>query len=346
MTTNDRWTMTGRVLRVLLRMPERLLDRVIGAPPVVVDGRVLDRRAQAVLRLRRSDPAAELAEVDRSRAAHVRSARMAMPKREGIHVVDRVADIAGVPIAVRVYRRFGITEERPGLVYFHGGGWWKGDLESSDGACRILADVTGCVVVSVHYRRPPEHVFPAAVDDSIGAYGWVHAHADELGIDAERVGVMGESAGANLAAVVAQQARHRGLPDPVAQILSCPALDLRMVLPSIETFAEGFGLELSAMELYRETYIPDPALWTSPLASPLLADDLAGLAPALIVTAGFDPLRDDGEAYTERLEAAGVEVQYRCYDSQVHAFSHVGLGPDGIAPAEEIAAGVRRLLRG
>lgn len=349
-TTNprDRWSLAGRLARRLVDPPRPLLDRLIGAPPVVVEGRVLDRRIQALLARAHLDPDAELADIAAARRSLVRWAGVLLPRRRGVLAVDRVATgraggRAGA-IPVRVYRRLGITGDRPGIVHLHGGSWAKGDLDSADRWCRIAADVTGCVVVSVHYRRPPEDVFPAAVHDAIDAYAWVQDHAAELGVVEGQVAVMGESAGGNLAAVVAQQAGPAGLAPPIAQALVCPALDLRMVLPSIATFATGFGLERPAMERYRGVYVPDPADWTAPLASPLLAEDFAGLAPALVVTAGFDPLLDDGRAYADRLRAAGVPVRYRCYDSMVHGFVSMGILPEGVAVTEEVAAMIGTLV--
>jgi acetyl esterase/lipase len=345
-TTNprDRWSLAGRLVRRLVDPPGPLLERLVGGPPVVVEGRVLDRRVQALLARVQLDPDDELADIEAARRSLVRWAGVLLPRRSGVLAVDRVAEGRDGAVPVRVYRRLGTTGDRPGIVHLHGGSWAKGDLDSADRWCRIAADVTGCVVVSVHYRRPPEDVFPAAVRDALDAYAWVHDHAAELGVVEGQVAVMGESAGGNLAAVVAQQAGPAGLVPPIAQALVCPALDLRMVLPSIATFATGFGLERDAMERYRSVYVPDPADWTSPLASPLLAEDVAGLPPALVVTAGFDPLLDDGRTYADRLRAAGVPVRYRCYDSMVHGFVSMGILPEGVAVTEEVAAMVGALV--
>lgn len=346
MTRNprDRWSLAGRLARRLVDPPRPLLERIVGAPPVVVEGRVLDRRVQALLARTHLDPDSELADIDAARRSLVRWAGVLLPRRTGVLAVDRVADGRAGDIPVRVYRRLGTTGDRPGIVHLHGGSWAKGDLDSAGRWCRIAADVTGCVIVSVHYRRPPEDVFPAAVHDAIDAYGWVLAHACELGVVEGQVAVMGESAGGNLAAVVAQQAAAAGLVPPIAQALVCPALDLRMVLPSIATFGAGFGLEHAAMARYRGTYVPDPDDWTSPLASPLLAEDVTGLPPTLVVTAGFDPLVDDGRTYADRLRDAGVRTRYRCYDSMVHGFVSMGILPEGVAVTEEVAAMVGALV--
>jgi acetyl esterase len=205
-------------------------------------------------------------------------------------------------------------------------------------------------VVAVDYRLAPENPFPAAVHDAVAAYAWVQRHADELGIDPHRVGVMGDSAGGNLAAVVALETRNGGtgggqvLP-PAAQGLVYPAVDARLDTGTVRSLADGFFLTTEAMEQARGLYLPDPEDWTAWRASPLLAEDHRGVAPALVVTAGFDPLRDDGWNYAEALRAAGVPVEYRCYDDQVHGFMGMGILPDSLALATEVCEAMGRLLR-
>jgi acetyl esterase len=209
-----------------------------------------------------------------------------------------------------------------------------------------LADETGCVVVAVDYRLAPEHPFPAAVEDAVAAYIWVHEHAGELSIAPGRVGVMGDSAGGNLSAVLALGAKALPVPPPVAQALVYPAVDMEFRLPSHQTMGMGFGLDRTAMEWFRRQYLPSPDDWRSPRVSPLYADDLSGLAPALVVTAGFDPLRDDGKAYAEALAAAGVPVRYRCYDDMIHGFFGMGLLPEGMAIATEVCQSMGELMSG
>jgi acetyl esterase len=215
----------------------------------------------------------------------------------------------------------------------------------------MLAAVARCLVVSVDYRLAPEHPFPAAVDDALAAYSWVRRHTEELGIDRRRVGVMGDSAGGNLAAVVALETRAGGTaadPDvlpPTAQGLIYPGVDARMETDSVRSLADSFFLTRQSMELSRARYLPDPADWTDRRASPLLAPDHRGAAPALVVTAGFDPLRDDGENYAAVLRAAGVPVEYRCYDDQVHGFMGMGILADSLALATEVCDAMGRLIR-
>jgi acetyl esterase len=226
-----------------------------------------------------------------------------------------------------------------------------GDLDSHDSSCRLLAAVSGCIVVSVAYRLAPENPFPAAVDDALAAYAWVQRHSDEVGHHEGRVGVMGDSAGGNLAAVVARQTRDgsaSGAPDvppPVAQGLIYPALDARLQSASARSMADRFLLTVDDMEYFRACYLPDRSQWDTARVSPLLADGHGDLAPALVVTAGFDPLRDDGARYAELLEKAGVEVEYRCYDDQVHGFMTMGILPDSLALATEVCDAMGRLMR-
>lgn len=336
-----------RVLSALLGLPDRVLDRAIDAPPIVRDGRVLNRSIQAMMVLGErlgimADGKADT--VEQRRADLRRLAALGMPTWTGIHVTERRVPGPAGDIPVRIYRRLGRPEALPAIVYLHGGGWAVGDLDTHDSTCRLLADESECVVVSVDYRLAPEHPFPAAVDDAVAAYRWVHDHATELTVEPGRVGVMGDSAGGNLAAVVAQVTRDTDVPAPTAQCLVYPATDALMREPSHELFAEGFFLSRADIEWYRERYLPDPTDWESPLASPIEAPDLSGLCPAIVVTAGFDPLRDEGRRYAERLADAGVPVRYRCYDDLVHGFFGMGVLPGGVEIAAEICVGMGDLM--
>jgi acetyl esterase len=230
-------------------------------------------------------------------------------------------------------------------VYYHGGGWAVGDLDTHDGSCRTLAVSSGCVVISVDYRLAPEHRFPAAPQDCLAAYAWVVANAADLSIDPRAVAVAGDSAGGNLAAVVAQQARGTEVPPPVAQGLIYPGTDFRMQTRSIDLFADGFFLTEESMHWFRDTYLPEGASVEDPDVSPLLAEDVSGVAPAWIWTAGFDPLRDEGRAYAERLDTAGVVTHYRCYDDQVHGFFGMGVLPGGLDIITEMSRDMGELVR-
>lgn len=224
--------------------------------------------------------------------------------------------------AIRAYRPG--TEALPALVYFHGGGWTIGDLDTHDTVCRELAAGARCAVFSVEYRLGPEHPFPAAVEDAVAATRYVHENASALGVDPARIAVGGDSAGGNLAAVVALVARDTGGPPLAFQLLVYPATDQRLDTPSHRRNARGYLLEREGIEFFRRCYLPDAGAYTDWRASPLLAARHDGLPPALVVTAGYDPLRDEGKAYAERLKAAGVEIEYREYPDMVHGFLLLG----------------------
>ncbi len=222
-------------------------------------------------------------------------------------------------IAARLYRHTSAPEKLPLLVYFHGGGWTVGDLDTHDVPCRQLAVRSGSAVLSIDYRLGPEHRFPAAVDDCIAAVRWAREHAAQLAVDPRRIGVGGDSAGGNLAAVVAIAERDAGMPLTL-QLLIYPATDMRCIAPSHRSNGQGYLLTADSIAYYRSHYIPDPASWADWRASPLLAADHSRLAPALVITAGYDPLRDEGRQYADALSAAGTPVQYVCFERQVHGF--------------------------
>ena len=229
-------------------------------------------------------------------------------------------------IALRAYRPSGAAPDArlPGLVYFHGGGWTIGDLDTHDVLCRELANGAGCAVVAVDYRLAPEHRFPCAVDDCLAATRWVHRHAGALGIDAARLAVGGDSAGGNLAAVVAQLARDGGDPPIAFQLLIYPATDQRLGQASHQTNGQGYLLTADSVRYYMDHYIADPADRLDPRSSPLLREDLRGLPPSLVITAGYDPLRDEGLAYAQALSDAGNRCAYVCFERQIHGFVPMG----------------------
>jgi acetyl esterase len=253
----------------------------------------------------------------------------------------------GRTIAARRYRPAGGNEPLPLLVFFHGGGWTVGDLDCYDSLCRLLADRADCAVLSVDYRLAPEHPFPAAVHDAYEATRWAALHAEELGIDATRIAVGGDSAGGNLAAVTALLSRDREAPRLVFQLLIYPATDQRSERPSQRQFGRGYLLDLESIRYFQDKYLRHARDYDDWRASPLRREDVAGLPPALIISAGFDPLRDDCLAYAEHLIAAGVAVDYRCFDGMVHGFITLGkmFAAAGEAirhSAEALAAAFRR----
>ncbi len=235
---------------------------------------------------------------------------------------ERTIPGPGGEIPVRIYRPEGV--EDPGIcVYFHGGGFVIGNLDTHDRDCRILAEQAQCLVVSVDYRLAPEHPFPAAPDDCYAALEWVAEHGRSLGGDTSRLAVAGDSAGGNLAAVVAQRARDRSGPELAFQLLVYPVVDVSPTLenPIYESMtenAEGYFLSLEDMLFFEQCYIVSDAHKTDPAASPILAESLEGLPPAHVLTCEFDPLRDQGEAYAKALADAGVAVTLSRYDGAIH----------------------------
>ena len=233
-------------------------------------------------------------------------------------VEDLMIDGPDSAIPVRIYRPS--AAPAPVHVHFHGGGWVIGDLDTHDRDCREICVGADCIVVAVDYRLAPEHIFPAAPEDCYAALCWASANLDSLCALPGAVSVGGDSAGGNLAAAVALMARDRSGPAIAMQLLIYPVTDATMESGSYRDNANGYLLSRTMMSWFWDHYCPDLALRADPLASPITAEDLTGLPPALIMTAEFDPLRDEGEAYAERLIAAGVEVEVRRFDGLVHGF--------------------------
>jgi acetyl esterase len=250
-------------------------------------------------------------------------------------------------IPLRSYRPRGSTNSvmLPVLVYFHGGGFVIGDLETHDTLCRELANLSGCAVIAVDYRLSPENRFPAAVLDCFAATRWIRDHAAELKLNASRIAVGGDSAGGNLAAVVAIDARERGDLALAFQLLIYPATDLNSTAPSHAENGQGYLLTRDTMDYFSGHYIPDPAQYDDWRCSPLLQPNLSNLPPALLLTAGFDPLRDEGAAYAERLSAAGNRCVYVNFVRQIHGFITMGKIIDEANAAVGLcAAELRRAL--
>jgi acetyl esterase len=250
----------------------------------------------------------------------------------------------GAALPLRLYRGAATAsgDALPALVYFHGGGWVIGDLDTHDSLCRHLANAARCIVVAVDYRLAPEHKFPAAVEDCFAATSWIAQEAAALGVDRERLAVGGDSAGGNLAAVVSLIARDRGGPNLRCQALLYPTVECGMTHASHDRFAEGYLLTRPTMKWFREHYLRGPADVEDWRASPLRAADLSGVAPALVLTAGNDVLRDEGEAYARRLQEAGIAVQLRHFPDQIHGFLTMGKIIEAAQPAlDDIAAALR-----
>lgn len=302
--------------------------------------------AQAVLDLiaEAGRPSFEEMSVPDCRDAYVNSRKALQPDPiEVAEMRNLIMPGPGGDMKLRMYRATPLEDGvlQPVIVYFHGGGWVIGDLESHDTVCRELAVRSGSTLISVDYRLAPEHVFPAAADDAIAATRWVADNATELGVDANRLAVAGDSAGGNLAAVAAIAARDGG-PKVAFQALLYPVTDFDLSRPSYVENGSRPPVKTETMAWFRDLYLTKPEDQKDWRAAPIHAADLAGLAPAYVLTAGYDPLRDEGKAYAEALKSAGNACTYACYDGQIHGFLNMArINPQTFDAFAEIGAAIK-----
>jgi acetyl esterase len=337
----------GKATNLALRAPISWVN-ILAGPPVTVDSRTLDGRTQWFLQLlaRSGGKPVEQMSIAEARAEYDAFLPLLGGKPAPIGgIVDRTFDGPAGRMRVRIYRPAGsVARLLPTILYLHGGGWVIGSLEGYDLSSRFFCARSGCALVSVDYRLAPEHKFPAGIDDAVAAYRWLAANAVELGIDPARIVVAGDSAGGNIAAAAARLLRDEPRP-PCLQWLMYPVTDLRMDSASYKSCGEGFMLTRAGMEWFRNQYLNDPSEIDDPRASPLRADDLSGVAPALIFTAGFDPLRDEGRAYADRLSAAGVKTVHRVFETLIHGFGGMRGAIQAAARAmDDMVAGLRHEL--
>jgi len=328
-------------LRGALALPEPVQRRLAGKP-IVRDGQTLATDTQLALRLQKvaREVGAETLPIPEGRRAILRHSGMT----GGRQPVGAVRSLPVGDLAGRLYVPTGVDTPGPTLLFLHGGGWVYGDLDSHDAACRFLAERSGVRVLAVDYRLAPEAPFPAAYDDSVAAYRWLVENAESVGADRDKLAVGGDSAGGCLAATTAIEAAREGLP-LAFQLLIYPGTDHTAAGGSRAMFSEGFYLTSDFMDLATASYVPPGADPRDPRLSPLYADLPAGLAPAYVATAGFDPLRDEGEAYARKLADAGVEVELKRFPDQIHGFFNiVGVGRTGRAANAEIAAKLKAAL--
>ncbi|GAA3098546.1 acetyl esterase [Kribbella aluminosa] len=326
----------ANALAPLYALPAAVRRRLAGAP-IQIDGNTLDPDIQLLLRIDNLLPDTTKTDAATARA-HFRQLCKLIPGTPA--EVQRVTELtvrgADGQLGARLYVPRGAgaglgsnAGDVPGevgrglLVFFHGGGWVVGDLETHDAVCRSIAADAGIRVLSVDYRLAPEAPAPTAAEDAIAAFTWAVDHAEDLGVDPALVAVGGDSAGGNLAAVVAQQTVRRDLPHPALQVLLYPAVDLVARRPSRDLFSEGFILTEADIIWYRDHYTPDPTLRPDPIVSPLRAEDLTGLPPTYLTTAGFDPLRDEGREYAAALAAAGNALTHTHHPTLPHGHTNL-----------------------
>lgn len=351
-TVKERALAVGNKLGVKLipRLPDTAKRLLSGGRAVTIDGNTLDPTLQMLLAAQKAAGVDGLVVADDHIASRANFGTLAQNlEQRDVRVAEtRQVSIPGPAGAIpaRLYRPATGGAPAPLLVFFHGGGWVLGDLDTYDSTCRMISRDAGAHVLSVDYRLAPEHRASAAVDDAYAAYRWARENAVDMGADPRRVAVGGDSAGGNLSAVVTRLARDAGDPLPALQWLIYPATDLRGGTRSRSLFGDGFLLTKHDMDWFQDRYLDDSGLDAShPLISPLVTEDLSGLSPALVVTAGFDPLRDEGDQYAARLREAGVPVDHRQMSSMIHGFINLNVLGGGVARANaEIISALRAHL--
>jgi acetyl esterase len=350
---------SGPMLRALPKIPDPVKRLLLGRRTVTIDGNTLDTTLQLMLAAQRSSGVGGLVASSDIAVARKQLRKLAAMMDPAIAVGVTDISIPGPAGAIRARhyvpvnampvdssRKRSSAGSAPLLAFFHGGGFVVGGIDTHDGLCRLLCRDAGVHVLSIDYRLAPEHKAPAAVQDGYAAYRWALQHAAELGADPTRVAVGGDSAGGNLAAVVAQQALNDGVQTPALQVLLYPITQFGGETRSLTLFADGYFLTNNDMDWFRANYLSGSSVtWADPSVSPLRADDLSGLAPALVVTGGFDPLRDEGNQYAEALAAAGVSVDHRQYGSMVHGFANFfPLGGGSATAMADIVSALRAHL--
>ncbi|MGB3811056.1 MAG: alpha/beta hydrolase [Parvibaculum sp.] len=335
------------IVRTLLKLPDGALLAMTGGAPLQIDGRVLDARMQFLAAQGAKAPSITTLDPVAGRAATAQGLALLDGKRHS-HVTVKDITIPGAegPLDARLYTPKNATGPLPGLVFFHFGGCVIGDLDTCDTFCSMLSHIADCVVMSVAYRLAPEHKFPAAADDALAAFRYACANNTALGMT-RRIGVGGDSAGGYLSAIVAQETMRAGEETPVTQLLIYPVTDMEWQGGSWTSCENVYPLTRDIMEWFIAQYLRAPADAADLRASPLKATDLEGQPQAIVITSGFDVLRDQGIAYADRLKEAGVKVTYRCYDNLAHAFTAMtGAVPAAKRACEEIARDLHSALRG
>jgi acetyl esterase len=336
------------MVRKLLSLPIPMLRLMAGGGVIYQGGRTLDPRLQYLASQSRSAPPMTVMTPEEARRASAMGLAVTGGDLElGVRIETLVIPGPGGDISARVYRSENQDPQAPLMVFAHFGGGVIGDLETCQAFCSILAKTARGPVLSVAYRLAPEHRFPAGLEDVLAVYRWAKDNAARFGAPLAQVAIGGDSMGGNFAAVICQELKKAGEPQPVLQLLIYPWVDVVCESASMTTYGDAFPLTRATLDWFAGHYMGPGDSPADPRLSPLRAKDLAGLAPAIVVTAGFDPLLDQGEAYARRLKEAGVPIAYRCYDGLAHAFTaFTGAVPSADTACREIAGLVREGFEG
>lgn len=329
---------------MMMRLPAGLLVKLSGGEPLTIEGRTLEPQLQAAAwGGRKAPPLSSLPAETVQQATKEQIALMAAKPEPGVRFEDiTIPGKGGHEIPARAYRPEGQDPDAPLMVYYHMGGGVILDIEACHAFCSIIAAVAKCAVVSVDYRLAPQHKFPAGIEDCITAYEWALRKAGTLGAPEGVAAVGGDSMGGNFSAIIAQEMMREHKPLPALQLLIYPAIDMAEETPSRTAFGETFSLSTDTMNWFMDQYLPDGFDRADVMLSPGQSGDLSGLPPAIVVTAGHDPLVDEGDAYAARLEAAGVDVIHKRYDNLAHAFTaFTDFSPGSRAACLEIAGFVK-----
>lgn len=316
-------SLQATIAKLLLKLPASWKVKMAGGTPLEIGGRTLDPNLQFIAHSAAKQPPMSSLEPEIAQAAAIEGLGMFPAQPEpGVAFEDMtIPGKGGHDIPVRIYRPADQDPNAPMMAYWHMGGGVILNIEACHAFCSMVAKIAKCPIISVDYRLAPQHKFPAGLEDCISAYEWTLKNAEKYGAPAGRAAIGGDSMGGNFSAVIAQESTRRGMPKPDLQLLLYPATDLVTEFPSATTYGETYPLSTDTMQWFMEQYLPDGFDRANVLLSPAQETRLEGLPPTIIATAGFDPLVDDGAAYAKKLEAAGVAVQFKCYDSLAHGFT-------------------------
>ncbi len=328
------------IVKTLLKLPPSWLVKISGGEPVVIGGRTLDPYFQFVAHGAKKQPPMSSLTAQEGRAASAAGLEMFQAPREpGVSAENfSINGSGGHQIPVRLYKPEDQDLGAPMMVFYHFGGGVIGDLETCDAFCTIIASTVKCPVLSVDYRLAPEHKFPAGLNDCKDAYEWALKNAEKHGAPSGQAAIGGDSMGGNFVAIISQDMQSEDKPLPSLQLMIYPAVDISEDTPSKTTYGETYPLSTDTMNWFMGHYIPDGTAKDHPRLSPAQTADLSGLPPAIVITAGFDPLVDEGAQYAKRLNADGVNTIYKCYDSLAHGFTaFTAVSPAADAACREIA---------